>query len=87
MTNTEFNKELKNLSNKKGFLDITKIKAAPEELKRKLLYKIVKHRHPVVIELIPESELSWLHSMGYLYTKKGKIYNFLCTCENLNKAN
>ena len=87
MKTKEFNLALKELSNKKGLLDKTKLLTTNDDLKKQLVEKIVRHRHPIVIELITRELVPWLESMGYLYKKQGKNYNFLCTCENMRKIN
>ena len=86
MTNQEFNRELKALSNKNGLLDKTKLLTAPDDLKKRLVYKIVRCRHAVITDLITSDLLPWLYSMGYLYKKEGKKFTFLCTCENMKEV-
>jgi len=86
MNTREFNKELKELSNKKGILDPVKIKSASPKVKKALVEKIVRSRHAIVIDLITDDIKGWLSSMGYLYQKQGKVFNFLCTCENMKEV-
>lgn len=86
MTTREFNRKLKDLSNKKGLLDKTKLLTADDDLKKQLVEKIVRFRHAVVMELVTNELRPWLASMGYLYQKQGKLYNFLCTCENMKEV-
>jgi hypothetical protein len=85
MNNTQFNQHLKFLSGKSGLLDKQKMADAPNDLKNQLIDHIVRKRHAIVNDLInPETDLSWLHSMGYLYKASTKQYDFLCTCETLS---
>ena len=59
------------------------IAKASNELKNRLIGHLVKLRAPIVLNLLnPETDTSWLNSMGYFYPKQGKVFNFLCTCEN-----
>jgi hypothetical protein len=86
MTNREFNKTLKGISNKEGILDAEKIKALPNETKNKLVNYLVTKREPIVKDFInSDTDVSWLSCMGYMYPAKGKVFEFLCTCENMNK--
>ena len=84
MNNREFNRNLKNLSDKKGFLSVTKIQEADNDLRNQIINVIVKKRFPVVVDFLnPETDISWLQCMGYFYffnTKMG--YKMLGTCEN-----
>lgn len=71
---------------KKQVMDAGLIAQVPDELKARIVNHIVSNREPVVENFIgPLTERSWLHSMGYLYHKQGKIFNFICTSENGHK--
>jgi len=85
MNKREFNKLLNKISTNKT-LTVSKISLLTEEEKLQMVYWIIRHRGPVVKELIPESlDKSWLFSMGYMYETKGKNYTFVHTCENIIK--
>jgi hypothetical protein len=91
MKHREFNKLLERLSitvdgdgkKKKSKLLSTELilKETPEVLNSIIDY-LVRARAPIVKEFInKETDITWLHSMGYLYEKKGKLFTFLCTSE------
>lgn len=82
MTKREFNKTLKSVSTNNK-LDLAKVKKLPIVIKGALVFKIVRERGPIVIDLIPPNfDMQWLASMGYLYVKSGKEYTFRCTSEH-----
>ena len=63
--------------------DAEKIKALPNETKNKLINYLVSKREPIVKDFInSDTDVSWLSCMGYMYPAKGKVFEFLCTCEN-----
>jgi len=82
MKKSEFNKLLNKITTKK-YIDIDKIDLLTREEKSSMVYHIVRKRAPIVKELLSEGfDMSWLHSMGYLYETKGKLYTFVHTCEH-----
>ena len=88
MNKTEFNVILRKNSNKKtGLLDVTKIAALDNKTNGKLINYIVRNRMAIVTAFLnAETDMSWLHSMGYLYPAKNKAgFELLCTCETLPK--
>lgn len=89
MNKREFNKTLKSLSyDKEGILSAEKIAMADNELKNKLINYLVRNRLPILKNLINNTtDFSWLASMGYMEHKKGKKFDFLCTCENQKLIN
>jgi len=67
-------------------LDITKFHVLTNEERTGMVEYIVRYRGPVIIELIPEGfDMSWLHSMGYIYETKGKDYNWIHNSETTVK--
>ena len=88
MNKTEFNVILRKNSNKKtGLLDVAKIAVLPNAIKGEMINYIVRKRMAIVTAFInPETDMSWLHSMGYLYPATNKAgFELLCTCETLPK--
>ncbi len=88
MNKTEFNVILRKNSNKKtGLLDVSKVSSLDNQTKNKMINYIVRRRMAIVKAFInPETDISWLHSMGYLYQAKNKAgFELLCTCETLPK--
>ena len=74
---SEFNKSLKQCSTGKR-LDPKRVKALPEETKREAIYLIVRKRHAILYEFIPQDmDYSWLNAMGYLYTTVSKTTGFM----------
>jgi hypothetical protein len=65
-------------------LDIEKIVNLTDDERSDMVNFIVRNRQPVIKDLIPEQfDMSWLASMGYLYTTTGKSgYTFVHTCEH-----
>lgn len=58
------------------------MRALPHETKAALLHFIVRSRWPVITELLcPSIDMAWLHAMGYLYRTKGRVFEFIHTCE------
>lgn len=84
MKKTEFNKILKeNTEKKSSLLDNNKIKNLDNDVKNAMILYIVRKRMPILNELLnDETDMSWLHSMGYLYETQGKKYKFLHTIEH-----
>ena len=88
MTKTEFNAILRQNSNKKtGLLNVVKISELCNATKNEMINYIVRRRMAIVTAFLnPETDMSWLHSMGYLYPAKNKAgFELLCTCETLPK--
>lgn len=71
-------------------LDLSKIDALDNEVKTKLASFLITHRKPVLVNLVDQDHfvkdanhgMNWLHSMGYLYRSKGRIFSFYHTCEH-----
>lgn len=87
MKGREFNKLLKELSyepkKKDSTLSPEKISVLPSETKNEVINFLVRKREPILRNFINNTtDMSWLAAMGYMYTKQGKIFEFLCTCEN-----
>lgn len=83
MKKTEFERKIKELSHK-GLLSKKKLAALSNADKTELLHYIVGRRVALIKDLInPETDLSWLHSMGYLYEARNEHFEFLCTSEQL----
>lgn len=86
MKQNEFNALLRQNSDKKsGHLDVAKIALLPNAVRNQMINYIVRKRMAIVTAFInDETDVSWLHSMGYLYNHKNKAgFEFLCTCENI----
>lgn len=82
MKKREFNKILKELTYE-GVLMAEKIVMLTNEKRNEIINYLVRNRAPIVKNFINNTtDMGWLHSMGYLYSKKGKKFEFLCTCEN-----
>lgn len=82
MNKKNFNALMRAISTN-GILDLDKIALLNNETKTSAVYHIVRNRGPVVKDLIPaDFDLSWLHSMGYLYETKGKLFAFVHTAEH-----
>ena len=86
MNKREFSKLLNKINSKKSsgikYIDVKKIFGLSDTEKSDMVYFIIRHRLPVVKELIPQDfDMSWLHSMGYLYETQGKLYTFVHTSE------
>jgi len=84
MKKREFNKHLNACRTKdKKRLDIDKVAKLPEDTKTAMAYHIIRHRGPVLEELLTSAiDKSWLACMGYMYRTKGKEYTFVHTCEH-----
>lgn len=83
--NGRFSDLLKQICTKE-FIDLEKVKVLPESDKTLMVQTIVRHRHAVLKELVPETMISWLHSMGYLYTASNARFTFMCTSENMKEV-
>ena len=84
MNKTEFKKTLKSLSNQDGILDKELINSASNNLKNDTINYIVRNRQAIVKHFLnEETDMNWLHAMGYLYHSKNKNFDFLCTSENM----
>ena len=82
MNKREINALLKRITTR-GKLDVNKIPELTDDEREKMVYYIVRRRLPIVKELIPAGfDYGWLHSCGYLYTKTGAKYTFICNGEN-----
>lgn len=84
MKKREFNKLIREISNKKtGLLDPVKISNLSDDMKTEMIYYIVRNHAPVIKNLIPSTfDISWIQSMGYLYETAGKYFTFLHTSEH-----
>lgn len=71
----------------KGLIDLEKVKVMSEDDRAFMVQTIVRHRHAVVKELVPQHLVSWIHSMGYLYTASNARFTFMCTSENMKEVN
>lgn len=87
----EFNRHIKELCSPEGkgkakrlFIDLEKVKAAPDDLKEQLVRFLVRnHRADIIKEMIPSNfDWSWFHCMGYGYSYSTDRYTFLCTSES-----
>ena len=83
MKKREFNKLVRQISGKNKKVSISKISELSEESKDGMAHYIIRNRGAVIMELACNLDKSWLHSMGYLYTKKVGELNFFCTGEHL----
>ena len=85
MNKRTFNKILNSCRNKeKTLLDLDKLVKLDSKTKTDLALHIIRMRGPVISQLIDPAfiDLSWLHCMGYLYTTKGKDFEFVHTGEH-----
>lgn len=84
MNKRTFDKHLDSCSTKgKKRIDIEKIKALPDNIKKEMALFIIRNRCPVLVELVTDAiDQSWLASMGYMYRTRGKQYTFIHTCEH-----
>lgn len=85
MDKRKFNALLRSISTK-GKLDPKKMAFLDNATKELLVLSIVRHRQPVVKDLIPPTcsvgdTYEWLHAMGYLYETKGRWFTFVHTSE------
>lgn len=75
MKKREFNKALNTISTgrgKKKRIDVSKIQLLDDETRKKMVEVIIRHRLPILLELIPEmTDRSWLASCGYFHTTRG----------------
>jgi hypothetical protein len=88
MKQREFNKWLNGCcKTRKGqkVLDKSKLAALPEETKTAMVFFLVRHRGPILAELLTEQvDRSWLACCGYVHQTTGKQSGntFLHTCEH-----
>jgi hypothetical protein len=82
MKKREFIKLLNKITTDKA-IDIVKIPTLTDNERSDMIYFIVRNRIPILKDLIPEEfNLSWLHSMGYMYETVGKSgYTFVHNSE------
>lgn len=83
MNKRNFNKIIRSLCDKKtGLLSEDAMDSLDNQTKDSLVLHIVRNRQPIVKNLISNTfDLSWLHSMGYLYESRGKYFTFIHTSE------
>jgi len=81
MNKKEFNRVIKSITvveDGKKRLSLDLLQGLSNEVKNQMIQVIVSARHPVLVDLInKDTDISWLHSMGYLYPKKGDEYEFV----------
>ena len=81
MNKKEFNRVIKSITvveDGKKRLSLDVLQGLSNEVKNQMIQVIVSARHPVLVDLInKDTDISWLHSMGYLYPKKGGEYEFV----------
>lgn len=94
MKTREFNRAVKELSttegrgkNKRTFIDVDKVKAAPEELKGQLARFLVSKRRDVPRMLLPDNydsnpDWAWARSCAYLYYYEKDGIWFVSTSES-----
>lgn len=81
MKRKEFQSVLKSITvtedgKKKLSLDL--LKELDNDVKNKMIQVLVSARHPVLIALInTDTDIPWLHSMGYLYRMNGSEHDFI----------
>jgi len=64
-------------------MDVSKVKALPDDIKDAMVLHLVRYRGPIVVEFLTGNvDKRMLAGCGYLYTTKGKEYTFLHTCEH-----
>jgi hypothetical protein len=81
--NREIKKILKSVENKKGLLDIEKIKALSDNDKDIVVKGLLNTNYPIVEEFITENMKSVLISYGYFLKQKSNGYIFICNCQNI----
>lgn len=82
MNKKEFNKTINQIGTDKK-INIDKISQLSDEIKDNLVYFIVRHRGPILKELITKNiDINWLNACGYLHETKGKEYTFIHTSEH-----
>lgn len=82
MNKREFDKTIRSISTK-GRLDLKLVAELSNNSKAVLVNYIVRQRGAIVKDLIPDNfDMSWLHSMGYLYETRGLLYTFIHTSEH-----
>lgn len=81
MNKKEFNRVIKSITvveDGKKRLSLDLLQGLSNEVKNQMIQVIVSARRPVLVDLInKDTDISWLHSMGYLYPKKGGEYEFV----------
>jgi hypothetical protein len=70
-------------------VDPDKIRAMNEDVAAQMLLHLVRHRGPIVKELVERAnaDRAWLNACGYLYETKGPQsgLTFVHTCEHVIK--
>lgn len=83
MKKREYKQLCDSVSTNKVF-DKNKIPNLSNADKNRLINHWVRKRQPIVKDFINiETDISWLHSCGYLENHKGKVFEFLCTSEQI----
>lgn len=81
MNRKEFNRVMKSITVVKDGhkqLDMDLLRDLSNDVKNQLIKVIVSARHPVLVDLVnKDTDISWLHSMGYLYQIKGASHHFI----------
>lgn len=85
MNRREFTAVLRSITDRKRQLvDQEKARALPEDVRDQLVRFIVRNRGPVLTVLLgPQTDRSWLASMGYLYPFSRSGFEFVGTCERV----
>lgn len=82
MKKREFNKIIKSISKKEAgrtVLCVDSASALPSETKNDIIRFLVKRRAPIIRVLLnSDTDLNWLHSMGYMYWKSPGDCECLC---------
>lgn len=81
MNRKQFNSVMKSITvveNGHRRLSVDLLRDLSNDVKNQLIRVLVSARHPVLVDLInKDTDISWLHSMGYLYSKKDGEYEFV----------
>ena len=83
MNKREFNKLINQIRTKdKKRIDVDKIYDLSDTERSEMVYFIVRHRGPILKNLIPQGfDWKWLNCMGYFEKTEGKEYTFIHTTE------